>query len=160
MPDSRKNIVQQLIEKIWGVSRGLRSAHGEPFKKYGLTRSHPYLLFAISHNKEGVSVKDLADKCHITSGGVTQQIATLVEKGLLERVESKQDRRVVIVKLTKLAKDELDTFKQAQFEEIADAFTELSNDDVAKLIELLSKINVKEAKCNCPSERNKSKEVK
>lgn len=160
MPDSRKQLIQQLFETIGGVFRGLRGAHGELFKKYGLGRSHAFLLFSISHFKDGVSVKDLADKCHITSGGATQQIDALVEQGLLERVESKQDRRVVLIQLTKKAKAELKAFKQAQFDEIADAFTELSNEDVAKLIDLLGKIKVKDAKCNCPSDNNKSKKEK
>jgi DNA-binding MarR family transcriptional regulator len=160
LSDSRKQLIHQLFETIGGIFRGLRGGHGELLKKYGLGRSQAFLLFAISHHEGGMSVKDLADKCHITSGGVTQQIDALVDQDLLERVESQEDRRVVLIKLTKKAKNELKTFKQAQFNEIVDAFNELSNDDVAKLINLLGKIKVKDAKCNCPSEAGKTRKDK
>lgn len=143
-----------------GIYRGLRGGQGELLKKYSLSRSQAFLFFAISHHKNGVSVKDLANVCHITSGAVTQQIDSLVEQGLLERLEGKHDRRVVLVSLTAKARKDLKAFKQAQFDEIADAFTELSNDDVANLTDLLGKIKVKDAKCNCPGDTSNIKKEK
>lgn len=151
MPNNRQKLIQQLYEKITGIVRGLRKGQGELFKKYGLSRSHALLLFTISRYKQGVSVKELADTCNITSGAVTQQIDVLVEKDLLQRIESKADRRIVLVKLTEKALNELQMYEESQFNEISDAFNELSNDEVTSLVNLLSKVKVKEAKCNCES---------
>lgn len=155
MPNSRKKLIQTLYEKLGGVYRGLRGGRGQLFNKYGLGRAHAFLVFAISHHPDGVAVKDLATTCHVTSGAITQQIDALVTQGLLERVESTKDRRIVLIKLTTKARQELDEFKQAQFDEVASAFEPLSDAEVENLTNLLAKIDVDEAACNCDTNSHK-----
>jgi MarR family 2-MHQ and catechol resistance regulon transcriptional repressor len=98
------------------------------------------LLWRLAHNKEGISVKDLAASMNMTSGAVTQLLDTLSEKGLVERVEGVSDRRVVLVKLAPDAKSRFRRLRHCHFENMATIFDPLSDKEMEQLLKLLQKL--------------------
>ena len=67
--------------------------------EYGLTTPQFGILEAL-HHLGPLSLGDLADKLLVTGGNVTFVIDRLEEQGLVERVRSTEDRRVVKAQLT------------------------------------------------------------
>jgi len=67
-----------------------------------LSISELHMLDAISRgqNEEGMTISDIAQKLEITLPSVTVAINKLAKKGYVEKVKSKQDGRVVHVRLT------------------------------------------------------------
>lgn len=59
-------------------------------------------LFYLSGNDENPMVKDLADEFHVASGVVSQTLNAMIQDGIVERVPSDWDRRVIRIRLTPL----------------------------------------------------------
>jgi DNA-binding MarR family transcriptional regulator len=65
----------------------------------------------------------------------------LVEKGLIQRVEKEADRRVQIITLTPKARETFTEFKKNYFRDLSPMFESLSDSEIAKLTELLKKVD-------------------
>ncbi len=50
-------------------------------------------------NPEGIALKDLADRLSLSSSAVSVMVENLVHKGVLERLTSPRDRRMVLIRL-------------------------------------------------------------
>ena len=100
------------------------------------------LLFAIKHKNSGsgVSVKILAESTGVTLGAITQFVDALVEKGLVMREGDPADRRVVKLKVTDLANEQFEKFRQEALASFSKVFEVLSDDEIKQLIALLGKI--------------------
>lgn len=93
-----KPLEQQLLEATFRIFRVQRH------------RMHPEELtpaetFIISHIHRrgagrGMRVSDIAERMMVTTSGVTQFVKALEARGLVERVRSDEDRRVVMVHTT------------------------------------------------------------
>lgn len=69
------------------------------FKKEGLTESQFYALDALYHHKK-VSQKELSKKIWRSEGNVTMVVNNLAKQKLIEKKQSKDDKRIYIIKLT------------------------------------------------------------
>ncbi|HSR41118.1 MAG TPA: MarR family transcriptional regulator [Longimicrobiales bacterium] len=67
--------------------------------EYGLTTAQFGILEAL-HHVGPLSLGELADKLLVTGGNVTYVMDRLEEQGLVRRVRSGEDRRVVVARLT------------------------------------------------------------
>lgn len=93
------------------------------------------VLHIISHHKQkssddpsappGIKVSELSEILRITSPSVSQMINALEEKQYVERITTKNDRRVVYIALTKQG--------QAVLEEANKAFVTLTNEIISEL---------------------------
>ncbi|MCM1155448.1 MAG: MarR family transcriptional regulator [Roseburia sp.] len=83
----------------------------------------------------------VAKELHVTTGTLTISINSLVKKSYVERVRSEEDRRVVLVSLTK--KGERAFLHHQQFhEEMIDAVVaQLSEEEKAVLTKALERLN-------------------
>ncbi|WP_328051133.1 MarR family transcriptional regulator [Neobacillus cucumis] len=66
----------------------------------GIAPSHGDILVCL-YDKNGLSVKELAEKIHRTQPTVTVLIDKLQKLGYVERIKSWEDSRVTLIKLTK-----------------------------------------------------------
>ncbi|MEH7547583.1 MULTISPECIES: MarR family winged helix-turn-helix transcriptional regulator [Bacillaceae] len=66
----------------------------------GIAPSHGDILVCL-YDKNGLSVKELAEKIHRTQPTVTVLIDKLQKLGYVERIKSCEDSRVTLIKLTK-----------------------------------------------------------
>lgn len=65
------------------------------------TASQQNVLGAVyMHSGDGMMVKDIAAELDVTRGAVSQTVESLVKLGMLERVQSDEDRRAVFVRAT------------------------------------------------------------
>ena len=70
----------------------------------GISETDFRVLEALLH-KGPLPVNTIGPKVHLTPGSISVAVDRLLEKGLVSRVESSDDRRVRIVALTKSGKD-------------------------------------------------------
>lgn len=68
-------------------------------KRHGLSPSE-FMIMEVLYSKRSVPLQQIGDKILITSGSVTYNIDKLVEKGLIRRVPSQEDRRIIFAEIT------------------------------------------------------------
>lgn len=66
----------------------------------GKLRLMNYLFFLSSKKKEKPMVKDLAARFHLSSGVISQTLNALIQDGMVERIDSTLDHRIIRVQLT------------------------------------------------------------
>ncbi|SRR5882672_467882 len=91
-------------------------------------------------NKGPLPVNTIGPKVHLTPGSISTAVDRLVERGLVSRVESPQDRRVRIVSLTPKGKGLIAPIFRKHAAEIARVFADASPKELRNLETILKKI--------------------
>lgn len=138
----RTKLLQSLSEEIRRVFKGMISSHSLRFGDLKLSKLQIIILINVAREKEGITVKDLAQNLSVTSGAITQFIDELIGKKLVVREEVPNDRRSLKIKLSSVAESRMKEFKKDYFTSLAPMFDSLNNDEISQLTNLLSKINV------------------
>jgi len=131
--------MQTLIQRMMSIMRHVH--HSSIPSEPPLSPPQVHLLFSIASKQEGISVKDLAERTSVTPGAITQFVDGLVEMGLVMREGDPNDRRIVRLKLTELAKSQFEHFRKDYLTSASRVFNVLSNDEIKQLITLFDKIN-------------------
>src|SRR5579871_3209057 len=124
---------------LWKASRAVEAHALRNVAGLDMGLSDFGVLEALLH-KGPLSIKDLGAKVLLTSGSITTAVDRLEAKGLVERINDKQDRRSRIVRLTatgrKVIKKAFAEHKLA----MERAVSGLDLKDRAQLIELLRRL--------------------
>src|SRR5213595_97340 len=96
------------------------------------------VLEALLH-KGPLPVNTIGPKVHLTPGSISVAVDRLVEKGLVSRAESPDDRRVRVVALTKSGKDLLVPIFRKHAAEIARLFADANSKELQILESVLKK---------------------
>lgn len=135
----REQQIQSIVEKI---SCFLRDTAKLSFScgENTLTFAQADMLFLLASFTDGLNVKELAQKLNVTSGAITQSTDSLVEKELVVREIDTKDHRFLHLKLTPKARKLFDTFKNNYSRMIDPAFSILTDEELAQLDILISKV--------------------
>jgi DNA-binding MarR family transcriptional regulator len=140
MDKTREDLLQTVTQRMMSVMRHVR--HPGPPPEPALSPPHLHLLFVIAKSKEeGISVKDLAERSSVTPGAITQFVDALVERGLVAREGDPNDRRIVRLKLTELAKNQFEKFRQENLKSMFKIYEALNDDEIKQLIKLFTKMD-------------------
>jgi DNA-binding MarR family transcriptional regulator len=85
-------------------------------------------------------VVDIADYLSVTPGAVTGMADRLIERGLIARIRSEDDRRVVYLQITASGEEQLEAMQKIQNETVAAMFRYLPEKDVEELHRIFSHI--------------------
>ena len=137
---AREELVQQFLEKMFSM---VKQIHREiSHQDILLSPPQARLIFAIARNEEKVlSVKELAKLANMTPGAITQFVDGLIKKDLVSREEDPSDRRIVRLKLTPSAKNQMENFKKYFVTSAARRFKVLDNEELRQLNDLLAKVS-------------------
>ncbi len=91
-------------------------------------------------NKGSLPVNTIGPKVNLTPGSISTAIDRLVERGLVSRIESPDDRRVRVVSLTTKGKDLIAPIFRKHAAEIRTAFANTSPKELRALEATLKKI--------------------
>lgn len=117
MEEESKGIrVVKILKKVMGV---IKHRMGNHFKEMNLTGPQGMAIGTLVHYGE-MKVSDLSEKLGLSNSTVSGIIDRLENQGLVERIRSEEDRRVVYIKLTKKCLENC----QKPFEEINRLFEE------------------------------------
>ena len=107
-------------------------------EKTGISDTDFRVLEALLH-KGPLPVNTIGPKVHLTPGSISVAVDRLLEKGLVSRAESLDDRRVRIVALTKSGKDLIVPIFRMHAAEIGRMFAEASPKELQILNAVLKK---------------------
>jgi len=86
-------MVQKLVRMMQLFER-------DQIKPFGFTTSQCYVLIELQKSTE-LTMNELSDRMNLNTSTMTRIVNNLVRDGLIERSKDKEDRRVVVVGLTK-----------------------------------------------------------
>jgi len=104
----------------------------------GISDTDFRVLEALLH-KGPLPVNTIGPKVHLTSGSISVAVDRLLEKGLVTRVESADDRRIRIVALTKSGKDLIVPIFRKHAAEIGKVFADANPKELQILEKVLKK---------------------
>ena len=93
------------------------------------------------YNEDNLSVKELAEKLNITSGGVTRIVAQLEDQGILRRDIDPEDRRGINVTLTDKGKSTVSELYKRSIKYYKSMFKDLSEEEKDCVFEGLKLLN-------------------
>lgn len=88
------------------------------------------------------NMSSVAKALDITTGTLTISVNSLVKKGLVDRVRSENDRRVVLVSLTELGREAFRRHEEFHKQMVDDITSELSEEEAYSLAVALNKLNI------------------
>lgn len=127
----------QLCFPLYACGRKIVSAYTPYLKPLGLTYTQ-YIVFMVLWDKETVNVGQLGSILHLDAGTLTPLLKHLEKDGYITRERSKEDERVTIISITQKGTDLKEKCKDIP-QKIAASNTHLSEEDAAKLYQLLYK---------------------
>ena len=88
---------------LYTTSRAIQRLYRPMLEKYGLTYPQ-YLILVILHDENTLSVKMIGEKLDLSSNTLTPLLKRMDQHGLVKRIRSKEDERVLLITITKLGK--------------------------------------------------------
>lgn len=93
------------------------------------------LVTVESHGR--LRIGDIADREGVSAPTATRLVASLEERGLLQRETDASDRRSSHVSITDAGRGQLEEFRQASTAKLARRLSTLSQPDVSRLLDVL-----------------------
>jgi DNA-binding MarR family transcriptional regulator len=103
LPDDLDLTVEGIVDRIQGITRRLQKLLDETVAQYGLSHGEWKVLSALRWKGPPYSrsAGELARIADLSSGAMTNRLDQLEEAGLVQRLRDPNDRRGVLVELTK-----------------------------------------------------------
>jgi DNA-binding MarR family transcriptional regulator len=98
------------------------------------------LLAQLERNPEGLRMGELSRRMMVTSGNVTGITDQLVDEGLVKRIETPDDRRAYVIRLTPAGKRSFDRMAAAHERWVIELLGGLSANEREQLGKLLAKV--------------------
>lgn len=137
---NRKPKIEELLEGMSSMRRNM------PFRSIGsskmprITPSQWNVVMLIGQ-RDRVSMKEAADALHMTGSAVTQLVDGLVENGYVKREESAEDRRTVMLVLSKKTKNRVAKMKENMVKRFLEVFEVLTDAEFDQFCALQKKIS-------------------
>ncbi|MDR2610368.1 MAG: MarR family transcriptional regulator [Clostridiales Family XIII bacterium] len=112
-------------------------AHHPPLEKYQLfTKGERFALFYLIHTDGGVTPGDITRATHTSSARVAMVLKTLEAKGYISRSPDPQDRRKVLVSVTKAGRAIIAREQKELIKIIATIFERMGERDTTEFVRL------------------------
>ena len=115
------------------------AVRGRLRERFGVTLPRFDLMAQLDRAPDGMTLSDVSKRMMVSNGNVTGLVERLVVSGHLDRRTSDSDRRVQVIRLTRLGRAEFRRMAAEHETWIADIFSELTSKDVRELMRLLAK---------------------
>ena len=99
--ENRNNIIK-MIKDLSNFFNTIRDELCEP---YGISSVQAIIILDIYNHPDSNKITDICKRLHKTTNSISPLINRLVSYGLLEKVPSKEDKRITYVNLTKKSKE-------------------------------------------------------
>lgn len=124
------------------ASRTLEEITKKDISTYGMRTSDFTILEALYH-KGRQTIREISEAVLINTGSITYVIDKLENKGLLERSNCADDRRVVYIQITNQGKELMDDIFPKHQRVIEEIFEDVSIEDKQILIDVLKRVGNK-----------------
>ncbi len=132
--------INALRDAFFEYNGNHRSYIDSRFREKGLYFGQPPILKYLNEHKNATQ-KEIANHLHISAPSVATSLKRMEESGLVTRLESKEDARKNVLKLTKKGK-ELIEYADSLFLKIDDVtFNNFTIEELDMLISLVERMN-------------------
>lgn len=128
--------ILQTMQKFQKISIGSKMMGEMPRSEIKMLK----LIKMHTTEASGVTISTLSEHLAISKPAVSQMVNVLEDRGYVERITTKNDRRVVYVKLTEAGELSLEKALQAVMKILTEIFGKMGEDDTKTLLELLDKL--------------------
>jgi DNA-binding MarR family transcriptional regulator len=137
------NIITNIGDLFFEFQSKLQFFERKYFKEIGISDVTPnevkvLYIIGISNIK---SMSEIADKLKVTQGTLSITVNSLVKKGYVIRTRHNQDRRIIILYLTKKSLNVIKSYGMFYYELISNIVNNFDNEKVIVLEEILNKLN-------------------
>lgn len=149
------------IDKIqaltFAIGKKMQTELLEQMQASGLTPPQFYILKILDHYGASRATQ-LAEKMYVKPSAITVMTDRLIDHGLVERYHDDNDRRVVVIELTKKGKTTVEEAMAARNEHIAKYFSHLELQEREDLLRLFEKLET--IICGKPEKKEKKRKTK
>jgi DNA-binding MarR family transcriptional regulator len=135
---------QEMIQNMQGllerISFKLKQKMNHPNTCYPLAGGQIFVIMMLS-KKGSCNASDIANMLGVTSGAVTGLTDKLVNLGLMHRIRSEEDRRVVHFSLTEKGMEVSKQIFQERLQRLMSVFTKLEDEDLEKMMDVFTKLD-------------------
>ncbi len=133
---------QELIEKIRNFNRFYTNVLGlldQHFLDTPFSLTEGRVLYEIAHMEE-CSAKKIRENIAIDEGYLSRIIDKFIQKGLITKKPSRNDRRLHLIALTKRGQEEFSKLNENQNKLIDQIMVKLSQQESAELVSMMERI--------------------
>ncbi|GGA78126.1 MarR family winged helix-turn-helix transcriptional regulator [Ornithinibacillus halotolerans] len=136
------NLSLKAFVVLMKASKSIQEAIKHDISNQGMRTSDFSILEALYH-KGRLTVREVSEAVLINTGSITYVIDKLEKKGLLERSNCKEDRRVVYIQITEEGKQLMDTIFPQHQQVIEELFDGIAEEDIETTINVLKQVGIK-----------------
>lgn len=135
----REKLIQGIMDSFHTVKRSFNPNHLGIRNKGEITPAQWPIISSLK-DRPTIALKELTAMLQISSSAITQLVDALVKKGLITRKESVDDRRVILIELTKKAKDSLAVMREKAIAHLSQACSVLTEEELETYDRLTAKV--------------------
>lgn len=135
-----REILQEFQGVFEAVARKLKHRIHHTHSDFQLASGQVFVMMLLQ-KQDFCKASDIACHLGITSGAVTGLTDKMVKVGLLNRIRSEEDRRVVEFSLTAKGIEILKKIRQERLQLMLGMFENLETEDLEKMLEVFTKLN-------------------
>jgi DNA-binding MarR family transcriptional regulator len=133
-----RNDLRQALGELFAAQRRLRGRDAQ--RKDGITHAQLHLLRVLAEEGDDVPASRLAARADVTPTTVTQMVDGLARHGLVERVRSDDDRRVVYIRLTPAGREAFERRRAFLEERTRELLADMNAEELDQAAEVLRRI--------------------
>jgi DNA-binding MarR family transcriptional regulator len=135
-----QEMIQDMQELIERIAYKLRQKAHHPQTEYRLASGQIFVVMML-YKQQKCKASDIASQLGVTSGAVTGLTDKLVNLGLMNRIRSEEDRRVVHFTLTDKGIETAKKIVQERLQKFVNIFKKLEDQDLEKMLDVFTKLN-------------------
>lgn len=125
------------IRKIIRLYEGMLSRVA---RQYKLTSTETDIMSFLQHNPSKDTAMEIAEYRMLSKGCVSKAVESLIQKGLLERAQDRNDRRIIHLHMRSEAAPLLESIEQVQAAYWRQIFSGFSREEIARYMEYNNRI--------------------
>jgi DNA-binding MarR family transcriptional regulator len=129
-------LAERLLGAVQGIRRVVRRRVRAEVPGFPLPGAQVEVLRVVA-DQPGIGVAAAARELHLAANSVSTLVNQLVDAGLLRREADPADRRAARLEVTGAARDRMASWRRARTGLVAEALTDLSEEDTAALEQAL-----------------------
>ncbi|MFD1851698.1 MarR family winged helix-turn-helix transcriptional regulator [Oceanobacillus bengalensis] len=137
-----ENLALKAFVVLMKANKSLEEIIKKDISNHGMRTSDFTILEALYH-KGRQTIRQISEAVLISTGSITYVIDKLENKGLLERSDCKDDRRVVYIQLTDKGTELMDEIFPKHQKVIEEIFQDVSTEEKEIIIDVLKRIGKK-----------------
>ncbi len=135
-----QDLRHETVLNVVRTANMLSSKAAHLFRRFDLTEAQFNVLFALKFTDGNITQAELGKRLVVTRASITSVLDKLESKGLVNRIDVPDNRRIHHVELTEAGRDLVETVEPVYREEVHRALSDLDEDQCRTLIAMMETV--------------------